>query len=37
VNEHGRTVLELLVVLVLLLLTATVLIPGLRAYSRRSI
>jgi type II secretory pathway pseudopilin PulG len=34
VNEHGRTVLELLVVLVLLLLTATVLIPGLRAYSQ---
>ena len=30
-NERGRTVLELLVVLVLLLMTATVLIPGLRA------
>jgi type II secretion system GspH-like protein len=34
VNEHGRTVLEMVVVLAFILVLASVFVPGLRAYSQ---
>src|SRR3954471_23139221 len=35
-NEHGHTLLEVVLVLVLMLVGASILIPGLRAYSQEA-
>jgi type II secretory pathway pseudopilin PulG len=35
-NEHGHTLLEVVIVLALILLSASMLVPGLRAYSQEA-